>query len=370
MDMIPFEKIFESDKIPKAERVRRTLAHQPVDRTALHDQVSFNSGVIGLYTGRKISGFNYTEDDICTTIRKTLDMCFMPIAPRGKGKIHDDGIVVQNDEWTSWIAARPFHDEKGAGEWLRKKLAKLKTEKFDAAAERDLFRDRIAEIKAKIGDTVLCIYHGFGFCYVWDRMGIDLFSFFNYDSPELMEEYLGLTEIRTLKWIEAVAEPVFSPVILIAEDFATKQGPLFGPEIMHKYYYPHLKALTEKWHSHGYKVLCHSDGNWKKVIPELLATGIDGFYCLEPSCGMDIVELKKQYPEMVWAGGLDGVDLMERGTPEQVKAEAARQITGTDVLQAGGMFLGSSSEINPTIKPENFKAMIDAAGEYRNQEFV
>jgi hypothetical protein len=368
--MTHFEKIFASDKIPKEERVRRTLNYQPVDRVALHDQVSFNPGVIELYTGKKISDFNYTEDDICTVIRKTLDMCFLPVTPRGKEKICNDGIVIQNDEWTSWIAERPFHDEKGAGEWLRKKLAKLKTEKFDADAERNLFRNRIDGIKAKIGDTVLCYYHSFGFCHVWDVMGIDLFSFFNYDSPEVMEEFLELNETRTLKWIEAVAGLKFSPVILIAEDFATKQGPLFGPDIMDKYYYPHLKALTGKWHSYGYKVLCHSDGNWKKVIPELIASGIDGFYCLEPSCGMDIVELKAQYPEMVWAGGLDGVDLMERGTPAQVRTEVIRHISGTDVLQAGGMFLGSSSEINPPIKPENFKAMIDTAGEYRNQDFI
>jgi hypothetical protein len=40
------------------------------------------------------------------------------------------------------------------------------------------------------------------------------------------------------------------------------------------------------------------------------------------------------------------------------------------VLFSGGMFVGTSSEINPLIMPENFKAMIDAVGEVRNPEFV
>ena len=75
----------------------------------------------------------------------------------------------------------------------------------------------------------------------------------------------------------------------------------------------------------------HSDGNYRKAIGDLLACGVDGFYCLEPNCGMDIVELKNTWPGMVWAGGVDGVDLLERGTPEQVRAEVLKEV-GEDIL--------------------------------------
>jgi uroporphyrinogen decarboxylase len=134
--------------------------------------------------------------------------------------------------------------------------------------------------------------------------------------------------------------------------------------------FPHVCHLTEAWHGHGLKVLYHSDGNWKSVIPDLVACGVDGFYCLEPSLGMDIVELRKAWPDHVWAGGVDGVDLMERGTPEQVRREVHRIILETDALHKGGIFVDSSSEINPPIKPENFQVMVEAAGEIRNPDFV
>ena len=39
------------------------------------------------------------------------------------------------------------------------------------------------------------------------------------------------------------------------------------------------------------QVLYHSDGNWKRLIPDLVGCEVDGFYCLEPALGMDIVEL-------------------------------------------------------------------------------
>jgi len=98
--------------------------------------------------------------------------------------------------------------------------------------------------------------------------------------------------------------------------------------------------------------------------------GVDGFYCLEPACGMDILELKRTYPEMVWAGGLDGVDLMERGGPADVRAEVHRHIRESNVLQEGGMFVATSAEINPPVKPENFRAMIEAVGELTNPDFA
>lgn len=106
------------------------------------------------------------------------------------------------------------------------------------------------------------------------------------------------------------------------------------------------------------------------MFADLVACGVDGFYCLEPALGMDIVELKKSWPEHVWAGGVDGVDLMERGTPTQVRDEVHRQIRETDALHTGGLFIDSSSEINPPTKPENFKAMVDAVGEMLNPDFT
>ncbi len=60
---------------------------------------------------------------------------------------------------------------------------------------------------------------------------------------------------------------------------------------------------------------------------------------------------------------------MERGNPEDVRSEVRRQIEETDALNAGGIFLATSSEINPPIKPENYKAMIEEATSIRNKDF-
>jgi uroporphyrinogen decarboxylase len=256
---------------------------------------------------------------------------------------------------------------------LHKRIGKEKETyaAFHTDTARKEYREYMHGMQGLVGETVVIdISIGTGFCSVFDGMGLELFSYFNYDYPDDMCEFMEISTKNAVRKVHAVADKGLSPVVLIAEDFSTKQGPIFGPEFLHKNHYPYVKKLSEAWHSHDVKVIYHSDGNYKKAIPDLIDCGVDGFYCLEPNCGMDIVELKRTWPEMVWAGGMDGVNLMERGTPDDVKKEVHRHITETGALETGGMFIATSSEINPTIKPVNFKAMVDAAGEIHNYEFI
>ncbi|MCK5802785.1 MAG: hypothetical protein KAI66_08135 [Lentisphaeria bacterium] len=366
------EKLFDTDRMSKRERVEATLSHQPVDRVVLQDQLSYNPGVIAHYTGKPIQGFEYTIEDIGETIRKTLDACFPPVAPRGTERVTDSaGFVTQHDNWTSWHVSRPFADDD-VDAWRQHVLRwteSIQQAPFDADEARAAHRERMGTIQRLVGETVIIpTDYSVGLCACWGRIGLMAYSYLYADSPEVISEFMDAFIAREVRRAHAIADPDLTPVILIADDFATKQGPIFSPDFLQREHFPRIRQLAEAWQSHGLKVLYHSDGNWKKVVPDLIACGVEGFYCLEPGVGMEIVELKNRWPEMVWAGGVDGVDLMERGTPEQVRVEVQRHIRETNALQAGGMFVGSSSEINPPIKPENYTAMVEAVGEISNLE--
>lgn len=365
-----YEKIFQKDAMTKRERIERMLNHESTDRVPLHDQISYNSGVLSQAIGRSIQGFDYSAEDIGLAISKTLDACFPVIPPCGEGEYtDDDGFTFKNDNWTKWHVGRPFHDEHGAKDWLCRRIQQEKAygARFDADAFRASYREYMLEQQRLVGETVVIDYSiGTGFCDVFDRMGLENFTFFELEYPEVMSEYMETASENAVKKVHAAADLTLSPVVLIAEDFSTKQGPIFSPAFLRRYHYPYVKRLTEAWKEHGLKVLYHSDGNYKPALPDLMGCGVDGFYCLETNCGMDIVELKKAYPDYVWAGGVDGVDLMERGTPEQVIAEVRRHIIETNALSEGGMMIGSSSEINPPIKPDNFFAMVETAGTFWN----
>ncbi len=331
-----------------------------VYRCAVLEQLSYNPRVIADWTGKAISGFDYTLDDICAVIRQTCDLVMPPGAPCGTARVTTaDGFVLQHDNWTTWHVTRPFDDPEGACDWLRRRTAEMASVPFDARQAREDYRRYMLGLQHKIGDTVILNFSHTGFCMPFDAMGLEIFTFFQLDYPEVLHEYLQVSTDCELRRIHAVADSALSPVILIPEDFATNRGPIFPPDFLHAYHFPYIRLLADAWHEHGVTVLYHSDGNWKKVIPELIACNVDGFYCLELNCGMEIVELKNRWPQMVWAGGVDGVDLLERGTPAQVAAEVRRQILATRALETGGMFVASSSEINPPIPPENFRAMVE-----------
>ena len=369
--MQSFEKLFAGDKLSKLDRVEATLNHQPVDRAALHDELSYNAGVLALFTGRQFSGFDYTVADIGLAIRRSLDMCFAPHAPVGTQLVERDGWAIQNDNWTSWIMRRPFADVDGACAWLKERTEALRRQSFDAAQARSDYHSRTLELQGLVGETVICQYPvDLGLCSVYSDcgMGLELFSYFYADFPDLLDDYLTAYWDFGVRRIHAIADRALAPVILIAEDFATKQGPIFNPVFLERHLYPGLRRHVDAWHEHGIKALYHSDGSYRKAIPDLMQCGVDGFYCLEPGCGMDIVALKNAWPQMAWAGGVDGVDLLERGTPAQVRDEVHRHIRETNALKTGGMFVASSSEINPPVKPENFKAMVDAVGELWNPD--
>ena len=368
----PIEKVFSTDVLSKRERVERTLASQPVDRVVLHEQLSYNPGVIALYTSRAVRGFDYTYEDICAVIRRTLDTCFPPLAPRGAARVTDrDGFVLQHDNWTTWTVSRPFNDVAGAREYLRRKTEEMLNEPFDAGCERERYHRSMRHLQSLIGETVIIDYPvGTGFCDCWSKLGMELFTYLYVDEPEVVTDYVEAATETGIRRLHAIADLTLSPVVLIAEDFSTKQGPIFSPALLRREHYPRVRRVCEAWQSHGLKVLYHSDGNWKSAIPDLVACGLDGFYCLEPSVGMEVVALKSDWPRHTWAGGVDGVDLMERGTPEQVAAEVRRQILETDALHTGGLFIASSSEINPPIKAENFRAMVAAVGTVLNPDFA
>jgi hypothetical protein len=361
-----FEKLFPNDSMSKRDRVLATLRRRPVDRVGVLEQLSYNPRVIEAYTGRRISGFEYTLADIGLVIRKTTDLAMPPCVPQGTDRVTTpDGFVIQNDNWTRWHVSRPFDNEHGAKDWLTGKLREWKEycRVFDAERAGEDYRRTRRGWLEHMGQTVLLDIGHTGFCEVFDAMGLEIYTFFQLEYPDLLQEYLTVRGRAERLRALAVADPAVTPVVLLAEDFATKQGPIFSPAFLRTFHYPHLRQVVEAWKEKGLFVLYHSDGNWKPAIEDLLACGVDGFYCLEANCGMDIVELKNAYPQVTWSGGVDGVDLLKRGTPQQVKDEVRRHILETRALETGGLFVASSSEINPPIPPENFRAMVEAVGE-------
>jgi uroporphyrinogen decarboxylase len=77
---------------------------------------------------------------------------------------------------------------------------------------------------------------------------------------------------------------------------------------------------------------------------------------------MDIRRLRSDYPGLLLFGNVDCAFTLPDGSVEDVEKETKELIR--DIAPPGGLFLGSSSEIDQDVPPENAIAMYETAKKY------
>jgi len=320
--------------------------------------------------GQWVEEFNNGLEDICQLIGQTPDMCFRPRPQWVVERVTEpDGIVIQRDTWTYWFVGRPFDVVDGARCRLIQRITTLRQVAPDPVQARAGRRIEMFDLQARIGDAVICPHDVHpALCNVFSHivMGLGLLSYLDVDYPELADEYLDMIRARCLRKIHAIVGTRLSAVVLIAEDSSSKQALLFNPEILRRRLYLGACAYAQAWHEHSVKALFHTDGNFETTMPDLIACGVDGFYCPEPGCGeghrgSEDAGCRRTFEWAVWTEWT-----CWNATPEEIGAKDRRQILKTNALDNAGMFAGSSIGINPAVKPENFRAMVETVGEVRN----
>jgi len=127
-----------------------------------------------------------------------------------------------------------------------------------------------------------------------------------YDDPELV---LAINDHLCNLWIsiyDQILQQVKVDMALIWEDMCFKTGPLISPAMFTKFMLPFYKKLTGFFRDHGIKtIFVDTDGNCWKLIPLFLEGGVTGLFPFEVNAGMDIVEVRKQFPTLQILGGID-----------------------------------------------------------------
>ncbi len=97
------------------------------------------------------------------------------------------------------------------------------------------------------------------------------------------------------------------------------------------------------------------------MLDTLAEIGVQGIHPLEPK-SMDPLEIKTRWPGSFCLLGNIDLDLMARGTPEQVRSHVLQRL---DRLNPGGGFLpGVSNTVPEYVKFENYRCMIETVYSY------
>jgi hypothetical protein len=184
--------------------------------------------------------------------------------------------------------------------------------------------------------------------------------------PELIERYFEATTTSILEVIDAQVEAGVDGFIG-GTDIAHHTTTLISPNMFRRFIFPHLRRITKRCHKHSVPFFKHTDGNIENIEQELLLEcGIDGYHAIEPSAGMDIGRLKKQYGDKITLlGNIDCGHLLTNGSKQEI-IDAVRKCIA-DVAPGGGYVLSSSNSIHSGMPTENFLTMLKAArdfGEY------
>ena len=151
-------------------------------------------------------------------------------------------------------------------------------------------------------------------------------------------------------------------IVATTDDVATGRGPLIKPKVYAEMIFPHFKEVIQGYKSLGLIVIKHSDGDIRPYLDLWLEAGIDCLDPIDPGGGLDMREMKQKHGNRICLkGNIDCTGNLCNGSPEQVEEEVRICI---EKGGRGGLIVSSSNTIHRGVRPENFRAMINAVRRY------
>jgi uroporphyrinogen decarboxylase len=144
--------------------------------------------------------------------------------------------------------------------------------------------------------------------------------------------------------------------VLIGNDLGSQTALMLSPDLIRRFVLPGTKQLVEQAKSYGLKVMHHSCGAVREIIPDLIGLGVDVIHPIQAlAAGMDAAGLKKDFGGKVsFCGGVDAQRLLVTGSP----SETAEKVRELRALFPTGLVISPSHEaILPGTKPENIAAL-------------
>lgn len=195
---------------------------------------------------------------------------------------------------------------------------------------------------------------GYIYTTTWMLMGFETFCLALYDDPGLVAAVLERVGALQYDIAEIVTNFECVGAMRMPDDIAYHTGTIIHPKFLRKYVFPWHKRIGRLAQERDVLYIYHSDGKVDAVLDDIIDCGFQALHPVEPE-SMDIVDLKKRVGDRLALLGNVAVDLLVRGTPEQVVAETRQRLR--DVAPGGGYCLGSSNSISEGVPLENYLAM-------------
>jgi hypothetical protein len=205
------------------------------------------------------------------------------------------------------------------------------------------------------------IWFTFSGFFWWPRtlLGIEPHLFAFYDQPELLHainQDLANFMIRTLAKLSPLGTPDF---MTFGEDFSYNHGPMLSEAQFDEFLLPYYRQIIPRLKEKGIWVIIDSDGDISRAIPWMQRAGFDGVLPLERQAGVDVAQIRNNYPSFRIVGGFDKM-VMDKGE-QALRKEFERLIP---VAKKGGFVISVDHQTPPAVSYRNYQLYLKLFREY------
>jgi uroporphyrinogen decarboxylase len=147
----------------------------------------------------------------------------------------------------------------------------------------------------------------------------------------------------------------------VDEDLGGQKDLMISPAQIREFLFPGMRRMIELGHQAGAYIRHHDDGAIRRILPELIALGIDLLNPLQWRAeGMDREFLKREAgPHVALHGGMDNQYTLPFGSVAEVRQEVRDNLR---ILgQGGGYILAPCHNLQPITPIDNILAMYETA---------
>ncbi|MDA8442947.1 MAG: hypothetical protein M0Z55_11310 [Peptococcaceae bacterium] len=175
--------------------------------------------------------------------------------------------------------------------------------------------------------------------------GLEQFFTLLYNSPLAAQEFIDSIEKLNIRLSEILAERGVSGII-IADDIAYNQGLMLSPRFLRKFFFPSLSRQVRQISQAKLPAFFHSDGDYRSVLPDIVASGFGGLHCLDRNAGVTVADVRNTVGNRLclWGhldmqntnAGVNSIALNHELASIRELAQAQKFILGTN----SGIFAG------------------------------
>lgn len=192
------------------------------------------------------------------------------------------------------------------------------------------------------------------------ELGLRIFGFQQYLSmvmseDEELHEFILEVERVNKETISQLSDQGINGII-VADDIAFQDGLIIRPSKFKELFLPTLERQVKEIEGRQMTPFFHSDGNYLKIMDDIVGAGFKGIHCIDRNCKMNLKDLKSYSEKICIWGHLDVNHIKVSDDQNAIKSMTNEIKDATDFK---GFILGTNSGIFSGIDVGGLKKIYD-----------